>query len=105
MNVWDAWKLLGKDPRIIMNTIINAGSLQRKYEIVEDTLKLAKKLSKKAMAQYHPDVNDDPNAPIMFNRIQEAFQIIEYNSKRLQEKILEKKNAKEKNPVIIITDR
>jgi hypothetical protein len=104
MTVWDAWKLLGRDPQIIAG-MLQESSLQNKAQIADDTLDTARKLAKKLMAKSHPDVNpDDPNAADKFKQIQDALSVIEVNTEDFKNKVgqaIEKK----KNSVVIVVDK
>lgn len=103
MTVWDAWKLLGRNPQIIAG-MLQESSLQNKAQVADDALDMARKLAKKLMAKNHPDVNPDPNAADKFKQIQDALAIIEVNTEDFKLKV-DQAIEKKKNSVVIVVDK
>ena len=103
MTVWEAWKLLGKDPQVIMGILQGSPSPQGKAQVAKDILEIARKLAKKLMAKNHPDLNqDDPTAINRFKQIQAAISTIEINTEEFQHKVKRVIEHKKDNVVIVI---
>lgn len=100
MNLYEAWRCLGKDPESLYKKLSGLPREARVDAAIE-ALEEAKKISKKLMAVHHPDRGGDPES---FRMIGEALSIIESNTNEFKSKMLDFLNqAKEKqNERIII---
>ena len=87
MKLTDAWLILGKDPDEIFSKISSGYSIPSRINIINDFLNHAKEISKKLLAQTHPDRNpNDSEAESRFKKIQQAIQSIEYHTNKFKEK-------------------
>jgi len=87
MKLKDAWLTLGKDPEEIYAQISSQSSISSKVETISNLFNYAKTISKKLLAQSHPDRNPgDFEAENRFKRIQQALNAIEFYTNEFKNK-------------------
>jgi hypothetical protein len=95
MDLYEAWKILGKDLNRIMVNIKNISTVNERVQAVIQTKEEAKKIAKKLMAENHPDKGGSADKFIL---VQEALKTIESKTEDLvsshQSMILERKQKK-----------
>jgi hypothetical protein len=92
----DAWLILGEDPKEIYTKIASQPSISSKIETVSNLFIYAKTISKKLLAQNHPDRNpNDAEAEKRFKRVQEALAAIEFHTDEFRVKATQKMSDEE----------
>lgn len=82
----EAWIILGKNPKSIINSIM-AHPLSDRVRIIDEVLDQAKKIAKRLLAQNHPDVNNNScESERKFKAIQLAIRSIEHHTEQFKEK-------------------
>ena len=101
MNLYEAWRCLGKDPESLYKRLSELPRESRVNAALE-ALEEARKTAKKLMAVHHPDKGGNPDS---FKMVGEALSTIELNTQEFERKMkdfLNEVKEKQNKRVIIM---
>lgn len=88
MTLQEAWAVLGRDLRRVKASIRGV-SPDKRAEVADRALAVAKKAAQKIMIANHPDRHKGPEAEAAFKRANEAIRVVELHTEEFKRKLQE----------------